>query len=156
MKRLQPGLLKGDGEGGTFNMSVQWINMFCAAKGFTMQRKTTTSDSIPENWPELGRIMALRLAWMVMKKEKLAEHRAAVRAWKEQIAELQRATAAATGAPDAADDAQAAADGPADGPVVVELDDDEPEDDEPEDEDAREAGDLDEEDEFHDAMDGDE
>ena len=68
----------------------------------------------------------------------------------------QRATAAATGAPDAADDAQAAADGPADGPVVVELDDDEPEDDEPEDEDAREAGDLDEEDEFHDAMDGDE
>ena len=36
------------------------------------------------------------------------------------------------------------------------ADDDEPEDDEPEDEDAREAGDVAEEDEFHDAMDGDE
>ena len=36
------------------------------------------------------------------------------------------------------------------------ADDDEPEDDEPEDEAAREAGDVDEEDEFHDAMDGDE
>ena len=57
----QPSLLTS----GTFSMSDSWIAGFCHKNGYTMQRKTTKALALPENWQDLGRTMALRLAYYV-------------------------------------------------------------------------------------------
>jgi hypothetical protein len=65
--QLQPGVLACDPQkpGGTFKMSPSWINQKCRQWNYTMQRKTTTSNHLPENWEALGEMMALRLAYYV-------------------------------------------------------------------------------------------
>ena len=51
VKERQPGTMKD--EGGTFGMCPDWINKVCSANHYTMQRKTTKSNHLPENWEEV-------------------------------------------------------------------------------------------------------
>ena len=68
IERLQPEVLDPSvcptGKG-TFKLKLTWINDFCRDKGFSMQRKTTTSHKLPSIWKELGKKMNLRLAHMI-------------------------------------------------------------------------------------------
>ena len=66
IEQYQPGLLydeKNNPNG--FKMCVSWVNNRCAKWGFSMQRKTTTSDHLPENYIDLLEMMNLRLAFYV-------------------------------------------------------------------------------------------
>ena len=50
---------------GVFKMSKSWINALCLTWGFSMQKTTTTSNHLPENWEELLELQNLRVAFMV-------------------------------------------------------------------------------------------
>ena len=68
IEQYQPGLLYNETNNPNgFKMCTSWVNNRCAKWGFSMQRKTTTSDHLPENYIDLLEMMNLRLAFVVNK-----------------------------------------------------------------------------------------